>query len=227
NMLAIVNGVPKVLGLKRILEEYLMHQKEVIRRRTEYDKRKAEARAHILEGLRIALDHIDEIIAIIRGSQTGDAAKNTLIERFGLSDRQSQAILDMRMVRLTGLEREKIEGEYQDLLVLIADLQDILDRSERIEQIISEELAEIAEKHGDDRRTELLIGESLTLEDEDLIDEEEIAITVTKNGYIKRMASSEFKLQNRGGRGVKGMSTHESDFVETLIIGSTHDTILF
>lgn len=227
NMLAIVNGVPKVLGLKSILEEYLLHQKEVIRRRTEFDKRKAEARAHILEGLRIALDHIDEIIAIIRGSQTGEAAKTTLIERFGLSDRQSQAILDMRMVRLTGLEREKIEGEYQDLLTLIAELTDILTRPGRIEQIISEELAEISEKHGNERRTELLIGETLTLEDEDLIEEEEIAITLTKNGYIKRMSSSEFKRQNRGGRGVKGMSTHESDFVETLVIGSTHDVILF
>lgn len=227
NMLAIVNGVPKVLGLKSILEEYLLHQKEVIRRRTEFDKRKAEARAHILEGLRIALDHIDEIISIIRGSQTGDIAKNTLIERFGLSDRQTQAILDMRMVRLTGLEREKIEGEYQELLTMIDDLKDILARQERINEIIFEELEEVADRHGNDRRTELLIGESLTLEDEDLIEEEEIAVTLTKNGYMKRMSSSEFKLQNRGGRGVKGMSTHESDFVEKMVICSTHDTLLF
>lgn len=227
NMLAIVNGVPKVLGLKSILEEYLLHQKEVIRRRTEYDKKRAETRAHILEGLRIALDHIDELITIIRASQTGEAAKTTLIDRFGLSDRQSQAILDMRMVRLTGLEREKIEEEYQELLAVITDLSDILARPERVHAIISEELEEVASKHGNDRRTELLIGESLTLEDEDLIEEEEIAITLTNNGYMKRMSSSEFKLQHRGGRGVKGMGTHESDFVEKMIICSTHDTLLF
>lgn len=227
NMLAIVNGVPKTLGIKEIISEYLKHQRTVIRRRTEYDKRKAEARAHILEGLRIALDHIDEIIAIIRGSQTGDAAKQALIENFGLSDRQAQAILDMRMVRLTGLEREKIESEYQDLLQLINDLKDILARPERVNEIINEELQEIADKHGDDRRTELLVGESLSLEDEDLIEEEEIAVTLSHNGYMKRMPISEFKAQNRGGRGVKGMGTNTDDFVETLLTCSTHDLLLF
>ena len=227
NMLAIVHGVPKVLNLKEILEEYLKHQEIVIRRRTEYDKRKAEARAHILEGLRIALDHIDEIIAIIRGSQTSEVAKTTLIETFELSDRQAQAILDMRMVRLTGLERDKIEDEYQKLLETISDLKDILARQERINKIISDELEEVVIKHGDERRTELMIGESLTLEDEDLIEEEEIAITLTKNGYMKRMSSSEFKIQNRGGRGVKGMSTHESDFVDKMVVCSTHDRLLF
>lgn len=227
NMLAIVNGVPKTLGLKEILVEYLKHQRIVIRRRTEYDKRKAEARAHILEGLRIALDHIDEIISIIRGSNTADVAKNSLMERFGLSDRQSQAILDMRMVRLTGLEREKIEGEYQDLLTLINDLADILANPQRVHEIIAEELEEIADKHGDDRRTELLVGESLSLEDEDLIEEEEIAVTLSHNGYMKRMAISEFKAQNRGGRGVKGMTTNTDDFVETLVTCSTHDLLLF
>ncbi|GEK88952.1 DNA gyrase subunit A [Alkalibacterium putridalgicola] len=227
NMLAIVNGVPKTLGLKEILVEYLKHQRIVIRRRTEYDKRKAEARAHILEGLRIALDHIDEIISIIRGSNTADVAKNALMERFGLSDRQSQAILDMRMVRLTGLEREKIEGEYQDLLTLINDLADILSNPQRVHEIIAEELEEIADKHGDDRRTELLVGESLSLEDEDLIEEEEIAVTLSHNGYMKRMAISEFKAQNRGGRGVKGMTTNTDDFVETLVTCSTHDLLLF
>lgn len=227
NMLAIVDGIPKTLGLKDILREYLKHQRTVIRRRTEFDKRKAEARAHILEGLRIALDHIDEIIAIIRGSQTADLAKQALIEQFGLSDRQSQAILDMRMVRLTGLEREKIEGEYQDLLKTISDLKDILARPERVNEIIEEELQEIADKHGDDRRTELLIGESLSIEDEDLIEEEEIAITLSHNGYMKRMAISEFKAQNRGGRGVKGMGTNTDDFVETLLTCSTHDLLLF
>ncbi|MER2063574.1 MAG: DNA gyrase subunit A, partial [Alkalibacterium sp.] len=227
NMLAIVNGVPKTLGLKEILVEYLKHQRIVIRRRTEYDKRKAEARAHILEGLRIALDHIDEIIAIIRGSNTADVAKNALMERFGLSDRQSQAILDMRMVRLTGLEREKIEGEYQDLLALIEDLADILANPQRVHQIIADELEEIADKHGDDRRTELLVGESLSLEDEDLIEEEEIAVTLSHNGYMKRMPISEFKAQHRGGRGIKGMATNTDDFVETLVTCSTHDLLLF
>ncbi|MFO8069665.1 MAG: DNA gyrase subunit A [Alkalibacterium sp.] len=227
NMLAIVNGVPKTLGLKEILVEYLKHQRIVIRRRTEFDKRKAESRAHILEGLRIALDHIDEIIIIIRGSKTGDVAKNALMERFGLSDRQSQAILDMRMVRLTGLEREKIEGEYQDLLQLISDLTDILANPQRVHEIIATELEEIADKHGDDRRTELLVGESLSIEDEDLIEEEEIAVTLSHNGYMKRMAISEFKAQHRGGRGVKGMTTNTDDFVETLITCSTHDLLLF
>ena len=227
NMLAIVNGVPKTLGLKEILVEYLKHQRIVIRRRTEYDKRKAEARAHILEGLRIALDHIDEIITIIRGSKTADVAKNALMERFGLSDRQSQAILDMRMVRLTGLEREKIEGEYQDLLQLIKDLADILADPKRVHEIIATELEEIADKHGDDRRTELLVGESLSIEDEDLIEEEEIAVTLSHNGYMKRMAISEFKAQHRGGRGVRGMTTNTDDFVETLITCSTHDLLLF
>lgn len=227
NMLAIVDGIPKTLGLKEILTEYLKHQRVVIRRRTEFDKKKAEARAHILEGLRIALDHIDEIISIIRGSQTGDAAKQAMMERFGLSDRQSQAILDMRMVRLTGLEREKIEGEYQDLLETIEDLKDILARPERVHEIIATELEEIAEKHGDDRRTELLIGEALSIEDEDLIEEEEIVVTLSHNGYMKRMAISEFKAQNRGGRGVKGMGTNTDDFVETLLTCSTHDLLLF
>lgn len=227
NMLAIVNGIPKTLGLKEILVEYLKHQRIVIRRRTEYDKKKAEARAHILEGLRIALDHIDEIISIIRGSQTGQIAKETLIEKFSLSERQSQAILDMRMVRLTGLEREKIEGEYQELISTINDLKDILARPERINEIIESELEEISDKHGDDRRTELLVGESLSLEDEDLIEEEEIAITLSHNGYMKRMPISEFKAQNRGGRGVKGMGTNTDDFVETLLTCSTHDLLLF
>lgn len=227
NMLAIVNGIPKVLSLKSILEEYLKHQENIIRRRTEYDKRKAEARAHILEGLRIALDHIDEIIRIIRSSKTGEIAKHTLIETYGLSDKQAQAILDMRMVRLTGLEREKIESEYNDLIALITDLADILSNPERIHSIIETELLEIQERFGDARRTELLVGEVLSLEDEDLIEEEEIVITLTHNGYIKRLPSSEFKSQRRGGRGVQGMGVHDDDFIETLVSCSTHDTLLF
>ncbi|MCV3141894.1 DNA gyrase subunit A [Enterococcus faecalis] len=227
NMLAIEKGVPKILSLKRILENYVEHQKEVITRRTIFDKNKAEARAHILEGLRIALDHIDEIIAIIRGSQSDDEAKATLIERFEFSDRQAQAILDMRLRRLTGLERDKIENEYQELLKFIADLEDILARPERVIEIIKTELNDVRTKSGDARRTELLVGEVLSLEDEDLIEEEEVVITLTNNGYIKRMANSEFRAQRRGGRGVQGMGVHDDDFVKNLVSCSTHDTLLF
>ncbi|MCJ0566233.1 DNA gyrase subunit A [Enterococcus cecorum] len=227
NMLAIENGVPKILSLKRILVDYLDFQKEVITRRTEFEKKKAEARAHILEGLRIALDHIDEIIHIIRSSNSDDEAKQTMIERFAFSDRQAQAILDMRLRRLTGLEREKIENEYQDLLALIADLADILAKPERVVEIIRTELGEIGARFGDDRRTELLVGEVLSLEDEDLIEEEEVVITLTNKGYIKRLAKSEFRAQRRGGRGVQGMGVHDEDFVKTLVSCSTHDTLLF
>ncbi|KAF1302640.1 DNA gyrase subunit A [Enterococcus sp. JM9B] len=227
NMLAIEKGVPKILSLKQILENYVEHQREVVTRRTEFDKNKAEARAHILEGLRIALDHIDEIIAIIRGSKSDDVAKTTMMDRFKLSDRQAQAILDMRLRRLTGLEREKIENEYQDLLTLIADLKEILANPERVSEIIRTELGEIANRFGDKRRTELLVGEVLSLEDEDLIEEEEIVITLTNNGYIKRLAKSEFRAQRRGGRGIQGMGIHDEDFVKTLVSCSTHDTLLF
>lgn len=227
NMLAIENGVPKILSLKRILVDYLEFQKEVITRRTEFEKKKAEARAHILEGLRIALDHIDEIIHIIRSSNSDDEAKQTMIERFAFTDRQAQAILDMRLRRLTGLEREKIENEYQDLLTLIADLADILAKPERVVEIIRTELGEIGARFGDDRRTELLVGEVLSLEDEDLIEEEEVVITLTNKGYIKRLAKSEFRAQRRGGRGVQGMGVHDEDFVKTLVSCSTHDTLLF
>lgn len=227
NMLAIVDGVPKVLGLKQILDHYLVHQEEVIVRRTEFDKSKAEARAHILEGLRIALDHIDEIIHLIRSSKSDDVAKAGLIENFSLSDRQAQAILDMRLRRLTGLEREKIEKEYQELLAFIEDMKDILANHDRVLEIISTELEEIKRKYSDARRTELLIGEVLSLEDEDLIEEEDIVVTLTNNGYIKRLPSTEFRTQNRGGRGVQGMGVHNDDFVENLVSCSTHDTLLF
>ncbi|MEI5990434.1 DNA gyrase subunit A [Enterococcus termitis] len=227
NMLAIEKGIPKILSLKEILENYIEHQKEVITRRTEFDKKKAEARAHILEGLRIALDHIDEIIAIIRNSKADDEAKASLIERFEFSDRQAQAILDMRLRRLTGLERDKIENEYQELLKFIADLNDILARPERVVEIIKTELGEIHDKYGDARRTELLVGEVLSLEDEDLIEEAEVVITLTNNGYIKRVANSEFRAQRRGGRGVQGMGVHDDDFVKNLVSCSTHDTLLF
>ncbi|MFD1410450.1 DNA gyrase subunit A [Lapidilactobacillus gannanensis] len=227
NMVAIVAGAPKQLSLKEILQYYLKHQEEVIRRRTVFDLKKAQARAHILEGLRIALDHIDEIIRIIRGSETGEIAKNTLISNFGLSDKQSQAILDMRLVRLTGLEREKIESEYNELMKTIADLKDILARPERIDTIIYQELLEIQRRFGDPRRTELLVGEELSLEDEDLIEEEDVMIVLTHNGYVKRLPATEFKIQNRGGRGIQGMGVHDDDFIEHLIYTSTHDTLLF
>lgn len=227
NMLAIVDGIPRVLSLKEILEHYLKHQEVVIRRRTEFDKRKAEARAHILEGLRIALDHIDAIINIIRSSESDEQAKQTLIKEYTLSDRQAQAILDMRLRRLTGLERDKIENEYQDLRKLIADLTDILANHDRILQIIQDELEDIKQRFNDERRTELLVGEVLSLEDEDLIEEENVVIALTHNGYIKRMPEQEFRTQRRGGRGVQGMNMHDQDFIETILTCSTHDTLLF
>lgn len=227
NMVAIVNGAPKVLSLKQILQYYLDHQENVIRRRTQYDLKKAKAREHILEGLRIALDHIDEIITIIRSSETGDKAKVILMDKFNLSDKQSQAILDMRLVRLTGLERDKVESEYKDVEAAIADYTDILANPERVHQIIYDELLDIQKKFGDKRRTELLVGEVLSLEDEDLIEQEDVVITLSHNGYVKRLATSEFKTQNRGGRGIQGMNVHDDDFVEHLISTSTHDVLLF
>ena len=227
NMLAIVNGAPKILSLKEILKYYLEHQENVVRRRTEFDLKKAENRAHIVAGLRIALDHIDEIINIIRNSQTSEIAKNQLMENYGLSDRQAQAILDMRLVRLTGLGREKIEAEYKKLMAAIADYKDILAHQERINQIIYDELLEIQKKFGDKRRTELQVGDITNIEDEDLIEEESIIVTLTHNGYIKRLPVDEFKSQHRGGRGVKGMGVHKDDFIEQLISSDTHDLLLF
>lgn len=227
NMLAIVNGAPKILSLKQILQYYLEHQESVVRRRTEFELKKAQNRAHIVAGLRIALDHIDEIINIIRNSQTSEVAKNELMNNYGLSDRQAQAILDMRLVRLTGLEREKIEDEYQKLMAAIADYKDILGHRERINQIIYDELMEIQKRFGDERRTELQVGDITNIEDEDLIEEEDIIVALTHNGYIKRLPVDEFKSQHRGGRGVKGMGVHKDDFIEQLISSSTHDMLLF
>ncbi|KMN37308.1 DNA gyrase subunit A [Lysinibacillus capsici] len=227
NMLSLVNGQPKVLGLKEMLYHYLEHQKVIIRRRTEFDLRKAEDRAHILEGLRIALDHIDEIIAIIRGSRSGEEAKPQLMERFNLSERQAQAILDMRLVRLSGLEREKIEAEYQELQVLIAELKAILADEEKIVDIIRTEILELKERFNDTRRTEITSGGIEMIEDEDLIPVENSVVTLTHNGYIKRLAANTYRSQKRGGRGVQGMGTNEDDFVEHLMNTSTHDTILF
>ncbi|UUX33067.1 DNA gyrase subunit A [Fundicoccus culcitae] len=227
NMLAIDKGIPKVLGIKDILSKYLDHQVEVIRRRTAFEKRKAEERAHILEGLRIALDVIDEIIAIIRGSQEAETAKNLMMERYELSNVQAQAILDMRLVRLTGLEREKIEQEYQDLLALITRLNEILGSEERVFEIIEDELNDIKLRFNDARRTQLMVGELTDIDDEDLIEEEESLIVLTKNGYIKRMVEDEFQVQNRGGRGVKGMGVSEDDSIQTMLSCSTHDNLLY
>ncbi|HGI7373500.1 TPA: DNA gyrase subunit A [Streptococcus pyogenes] len=227
NMLAIENGVPKILSLRQIIDNYISHQKEVIIRRTRFDKDKAEARAHILEGLLIALDHLDEVIAIIRNSETDVIAQTELMSRFDLSGRQSQAILDMRLRRLTGLERDKIQSEYDDLLALIADLSDILAKPERIITIIKEEMDEIKRKYANPRRTELMVGEVLSLEDEDLIEEEDVLITLSNKGYIKRLAQDEFRAQKRGGRGVQGTGVNNDDFVRELVSTSTHDTLLF
>ena len=227
NMLALVDGQPKVLSLKEALYHYLEHQKVVITRRTQFELRKAEDRAHILEGLRIALDHIDEIISIIRGSRSGDEAKPQLMERFNLSERQAQAILDMRLVRLSGLEREKIENEYNELLRLIAELKEILADEQKIVEIIRTELTEIKDRFNDNRRTEITIGGLEMIEDEDLIPRENSVITLTHNGYIKRLAANTYRSQKRGGRGVQGMNTNEDDFVEHLLFTSTHDTVLF
>ena len=227
NMLAIQNGVPKILSVRQILESYIEHQKEVVTRRTQFDKEKAEARAHILEGMLIALDHIDEVIRIIRNSETDALAQAELMERFDLSERQSQAILDMRLRRLTGLERDKIQSEYDELVSLIADLIDILAKPERVVLIIKEELEEVKRKHADPRRTELMVGEVLSLEDEDLIEEADVLITLSNQGYIKRLAQDEFQAQKRGGRGVQGTGVKDDDFVRELVSTSTHDHLLF
>lgn len=227
NTLALVNGHPKVLNLKQCLVHYLDHQKVVIRRRTEFELRKAEARAHILAGLRIALDNLDAVITLIRNSQTTEIAREGLMTQFNLSEKQAQAILDMRLQRLTGLEREKIEDEFQNLMNLIAELKAILADGEKILEIIREELLEIKERFNDKRRTEIVTAGLENIEDEDLIPRENIVISLTHNGYIKRLPVSTYRAQRRGGRGIQGMGTNEDDFVEHLITTSTHDTILF
>jgi DNA gyrase subunit A len=227
NLLALVDGQPKVLNLKQCLKYYLDHQVVVIRRRTEFDLKKAEARAHILEGLRIALDNLDAVISLIRSSRTTDIAREGLMTQFNLSEKQAQAILDMRLQRLTGLEREKIEEEFQNLMQLIAELKAILADEEKVLDIIREELTEIKERFNDERRTEIVSGGLEMIEDEDLIPRENIVITLTHNGYVKRLPVSTYRAQRRGGRGIQGMGTNEDDFVEHLITTSTHDTILF
>ncbi|WP_053083725.1 DNA gyrase subunit A [Rubeoparvulum massiliense] len=226
NMLALVNGTPQTLNIKQILEEYVKHQQDVIRRRTQFDLNKAEARAHIVQGLLIALDHIDRVIELIRASQTAEEARDALMGEFELSHEQAQAILDMRLQRLTGLERGKLQDEYEDLQIKIAELRAILADENRILGIISEELTEIKNKYGDPRRTSITIGEH-EIADEDLIPEEDVVITLTHQGYIKRLPVNTYRSQKRGGKGVQGMSTKEDDFVEHLYITNSHDYLMF
>ncbi|WP_083314929.1 DNA gyrase subunit A [Nosocomiicoccus sp. HMSC059G07] len=226
NMLALVNGEPQTLTLKEMLYHYLEHQKEVVTRRTEFDLDRAKARAHILEGLMIALDHIDEIIALIRASETDEEAKLGLMEQFSLSEKQAQAILDMRLRRLTGLERDKIQSEYDELMKTIESLQAILDSEDKLLELIRKELIEIRDKYGDERRTEITAG-AIDIEDEDLIPEEQIVVTLSHKNYIKRLPADTYRAQKRGGRGIQGMNTVEDDFVEKIVAMSTHDYLLF
>lgn len=225
-MLALVNNEPQILNIKEVLGHYIEFQKEVVTRRTVFELNKAEARAHILEGLRIALDNIDEVISIIRSSKTSEIAKNTLMDRFGLSEKQSQAILEMRLRRLTGLERDKIEEEYAELMKQIEYLKSILDSEEKLLSVIKEELAEIKRRYGDERRTsiEKVMNE---IDIEDLIQEEDVVVTLTHSGYIKRISADTYSAQRRGGRGIQAMSTKEDDFVEHVSITSTHSDVLF
>ncbi|MGX8176626.1 DNA gyrase subunit A [Exiguobacterium artemiae] len=226
NMLAIVAGRPRTLTLKEMLYHYLEHQKEIVRRRTQFDLEKAEAREHLLAGLRIALDHLDEVIKIIRANRTADAAREQLMERFALSEKQSQAILDMRLQRLTGLEREKIDAEYEEIMQLITELKTILESDEVLLELIRTELEEVKERFNDKRRTEIRM-DHIEFEDEDLIPEKDIIITLTSSGYIKRLTTDSYRAQRRGGRGVQGIGTNDTDYVTRLLSCSTHDTILF
>ena len=225
-MLALVKNEPRILNLQQILEYYLKHQEDVVTRRTKYDLNKAEERAHILEGLLKALDHIDEVIKIIRGSANVQAAKAQLMERFDLSDAQAQAIVDMRLRALTGLEREKLENEYKELEAKIAELKAILADEKKLLCVIKEEISLIADKYGDDRRTAIGYDE-YDMSAEDLIPDDDIVVTMTNFGYIKRMSSDNFKSQNRGGKGIKGMQTIEEDYIEDLLMTTTHHYVMF
>ena len=224
--LALVDNQPKILNLYELLNYYLQHQKEVITRRTRYDLNKAEERAHILQGLMIALDNIDEVIAIIRGSRTTQDAKNTLMERFGLSDAQAQAIVDMRLKALTGLEREKLENEYKELMSLITELKSILADEKKLLSVIRTEILEIADKYGDERRTQIGYDE-FDISMEDMIPETNTVITMTKVGYIKRMGADNFKSQHRGGKGIKGMETIQDDYIVEMLMTTSHHYLMF
>jgi DNA gyrase subunit A len=224
--LALVKGEPKVMNLQQVLSLYLEHQREVVRRRTQFDLNKAEARAHILEGLRIALDHLDQVIALIRGSATADVAREGLMTKFGLSQEQAQAILDMRLQRLTGLEREKIENEYQELQVLIAELRSILGDTVKLMSVIRKEILEVRERFGDERRTSIVAAEG-DISEEDLIPVHDVAVAITHAGYVKRIPVTAYQSQHRGGRGMTMMNTREEDFVEHMYITSSHHFLLF
>ena len=226
NMLALVNNEPRVLNIHEMLSYYLLHQKDVVTRRTKFELNKAQERAHILEGLLIALDNIDEVISIIRGSESVAVAKEKLIQRFGLSDAQSQAIVDMRLKTLTGLEREKIEAEYNELMIKIEELKAILEDEKKLLMVIRNELSAISDKYGDDRRTTIGYDE-FDISMEDMIPNESTVITMTNLGYIKRMTPDNFRSQNRGGRGIKGMQTIEEDFIEDILMTTTHNVVLF
>lgn len=227
NLLALSDGQPRLLNLKEIIEKYINHQKVVVIRRTKFDLERAEKRAHIVEGLRIALDNIDEVIKLIRASKTDSEALNGLMTKFNLTKIQSEAILEMRLRRLTGLEREKIEEELSELLKLIASLQELLNDTQKIMNLIKEELLEIRDKYGDERRTEIDMTSIDYIEDESLIPVEDIVVTMTNKGYIKRITSETYRIQNRGGVGVKGMATNEEDFVESILSLTTHDYVMF
>lgn len=226
-MLALVDNQPKVLTLMDMLNLYIEHQKEVIVRRTKYDLKKAEERAHILEGLKKALDHIDEIISIIRSSRTVNEAKERLISRFQFTEVQAQAILDMRLQRLTGLERQKIEEELAELIRMIEYYKNVLASDAMVKEIIKKEILEIKEKYKDERRTKIIQDEHEDFEEEELIQEQETVITLTHFGYIKRLPLDTYKSQKRGGRGITGISTREEDFVEDVFVTTTHHYILF
>ena len=227
NMLALVGKTPQVLNLKEILTHYVAHQFEVVTRKTKFELKKAEARAHILEGYRIALDNIDRIITIIRGSQTDELALNAMMNEFGLTDIQGKAILDMQLRRLTGLQRDRVEAEYNDLVILIADLKDILGNEDRVYAIIRTDLIEIKEKHANPRKTEITISGDFDIEDEDLIPREQVIVTITDKGYVKRQPTSTYRQQNRGGRGIQAMGTNDDDFVRRILTTSTHDYLLY
>ena len=227
NFLMLVDGSPRTLGLKSIIEKYIEHQRNVIYRRCQFDLKKYKERLHILEGLKIALDNIDRVISIIRESETDEIAQNGLIKEFGLSSAQAQAILEMRLKRLTGLEKSKIEDEIAELLQMVADLEDIISHEEKIFEVIKKEMLEIKDKYADERRTFIDMSAIDFIDDESLIPVENSVLTMTNKGYIKRMAVDAYKTQNRGGIGVKGMSTNEEDFVETIINASSHDDIMF
>ncbi len=226
SLIALVDKRPKVLTLKELLTEFLRHRREVVRRRTEFDLKKAEARAHILEGLRIALDHIDEIIKLIRASSDPESARNSLMERFGLTEKQAQAILDMRLQRLTGLERKKVEEEYLGLIKTIENLKGILASDARIREILKDEIREMRDLYGDDRRTDI-IDAVVAFDYEDLIADEDMVVTISHAGYIKRLPVGTYRSQNRGGRGITGAMAKDDDFIEQLFIASTHSYLLF